>query len=284
MSAAGAQLASLLASEPAPWNSSDSPQHRRLSAAAARPHFDVNSEWSSPGRPQSVQFDPLLRSALFHSIGRHRAYYPLLLLLIVVSMLFVLQPWLSAHTKIVLQLFLVCALWVPILLVECTRLDRRLLLHLIESFDFWFLMANWCTCEVMVFLNSTDSFASVGNAVSLNLVYFFFSLFTFGMDALPEVKPKFKIVWLSVFTGWMIYHFVQNRAEAQAAQAEEGRFCVFFCTSTHSIIASTLITQIAFAVKYLVHLIRSPNRLMIVRPHAIISMQDEARAINQGAI
>lgn len=281
MSAASTQLTALLDSQHMHENQSDAKQCS-TSQAAPRPRFDVNSEWPDRGRPlQSAQFDPLLRSALLHSIGRHRAYYPLFMLLIAVSMLLVLQRWLPALTTTVLQILLVMLVWFPVLLVECTRLDRALLRHLFGSFDFLFLMANWATCQAMVALNTAPTFSGVGSAVALNSGYFFFSLFTFGMDALPEVKPRFKIVWMCVYTAWMCVNFAHNRA--QSADSEV-RFCAFFCTTSHSVIASTLITQIAFAVKYLFNLIRAPNRLMIVRPHAILCMDDEARAINHVAI
>ena len=202
MAATGTQLTSLLLAEDHTplWHPSDT---KTPADPTPRPRFDVNSEWPDRGRPlHSLQFDPLLRSAFFHSIGRHRAYYPLFLLLIATSMLLVLQPWLSAALTTALQLCVVLLLWVPLLLVECTRLDRHLLRQLLGSFDFFFLMANWVACQTMVFIACDGTFAAVGNAVSINLVYGFFSLFTFGMDALPEVQNHMdvRIHWMDDFS------------------------------------------------------------------------------------
>lgn len=251
------------------------------------PLFTIRAQWGPRFQSHSIRVDPLFRSAWFAALGQRRLYYPFVLLVIALSVVWLFQPWISGWTGACIQLALVLCVWLPLVLVECTRLDRYLLGFLLRSWDFWFLFTNWCMGQVFFFMRRSESFPAyaVLNGVTLNLGFWCVSALTFAMDALPQVCPQYKAVWMATYMACVLTTFIQVRGDDDL----EVRVCFIFCTTARSFINSTQLTQLAFAAKYLFYLVREPGRLMIVRPHANLSLHpaDEVgvvHGVNAGAV
>lgn len=109
--------------------------------------FNIQAQWSPRFISHSIRVDPLFRSAWFSALGRRRFYYPFVLAVMVRGVAVSAVDWRMDWCVHPTGPRVVCV-WMPLVLVECTRLDRYLLGLLIRSWDFCILFTNWCTGQV----------------------------------------------------------------------------------------------------------------------------------------
>ena len=137
---------SLLASDPGVQLQSSSPAlesaaSKDLAPSFSGPHLGVSAEWHR--QLHSFQFDPVNRSAFFHALGQRREYYPVMAVTVLLWFMLAFQPVILGWSQVAIVVALVCGLSVPILLVELTRMDRRLFRRLLSSFAWWYLFLSY---------------------------------------------------------------------------------------------------------------------------------------------
>lgn len=244
-----------------------------------RPHLGASAEWSR--QLQSFQFDPILHSPFFHALGERREYYVVMCVTVCLWVLLVFQSFITGWPQVVLTIALMFGLNLPIVLIEFTRMDRRLLFRLWASFEWWYLFLSYVLMQAMSLTRTVHihnpSAADVVYLCLLNLIFLVTSTYTISMDCLVNAKARNKALWLVIFITYIGVVFVLNRASYD--RNEDLELCLIYCATAGSIQASCMLTVLAFGFKFLFNLIRYPQCLIVLTPVCKLTQQDEARVM-----
>lgn len=245
----------------------------------SRPHLGVSAEWSR--QLLSFHFDPVYRSPLMHALGERREYYLVMVITVCLWILLVFQSFITGWAQVAIVVALLFGLNLPILLIELTRMDRRLLWRLLCTFEWWYLFLTYFLMQAMSLTRTVHiHFPSAADIVYLsllNLIFLVTSTYTISMDCLVNAKARNKALWLIIFILYIGVVFALNRASYERDQDVE--LCLIYCATAGSIQSSCMLTVLAFGLKFLVNLIRHPQCLIILTPVCKLTQQDEARTM-----
>lgn len=244
-----------------------------------RPMLGVTADWNH--HLQSFRFDPLLRSPFFYSLGQRREYYPVMALTVLVWIMLVFQSVIGGWAQVSIVVVLQFVLNLPILLIELTRMDRRLLWRLLCTFEWWYLCLTYFLMQSMSLIRTlhiqTPPAADIVYFGVLNSIFLIASIYTISMDCLVNSSARNKIIWLCIFITSVGAVFVITRMDYHFD--EDVKLCLVYCANAGSIQSSCMLTVLAFALKFLVNLIRRPQCLMILGPACKLTQHDNGAAI-----
>ena len=245
------------------------------------PLLEVVTTWSGSSAQPPFAFRPLYRSPFWRGVAVHPAS-PFLFFFVIVAWWFVLfvpadrmSGWMLVTATVGLLL-----LTVPLVLMVATHLDRGLLLRLACSFEFWFMMGNVMGAHAAAIVEGFS--ASCANAdrcfqalVAVPLAAV--SVCVFSMDALVDVKAKWKAGMLFAYLLFFVFEIIMIRVDASTLFPDI-QLCWLWCTSTRSTKMTCIATILTFAAKNTVCLLwYRGKRLLIIRPHATL-LEDVAPA------
>ena len=234
----------------------------------------VSADWNH--HLQSFRFDPLLRSPFFYSLGQRREYYPVMAVTVLLWIMLVFQSVIGGWAQVSLVVALQFLLNLPIVLIELTRMDRRLLRRLLSTFEWWYLFLTYCVMQSMGLIrtlhNQTPPTADIVYFCVLNGMFLVSSVYTISMDCLVNSTARNKVIWLIIFIGSVGAVFIITRVDYHFE--DDVKLCLVYCANAGSIESSCMLTVLAFAMKFLVNLIRRPQCLMILGPACKLTQQD----------
>lgn len=207
--------------------------------------------------PAEFDFDPLVKNATLTACARHRLYYPLgNVLCLSIGTAGFCRFWIPPSVACILlgTLSICLQAW---LVVTLTRVDRRIASRLLRSFEWWWLMGNASTAVIMWLLSRTTVVESI--TVSFLPAVF---LYAFCLDAVVSSSRFGRGGVLSVILFICVWNVVKYHIRSYAEQIHTRD--LFFGSSSLSLMTACLTTLAIFMAKYLVLLIFTPDRLLII--------------------
>jgi hypothetical protein len=223
--------------------------------------------------PNQFHFEPLLKHALLTRMGKHWLYHPSILawcLAIAAATTVSAKENLSDVFGGLLYgtLLLWSYLW---MIIALTRMDRRLCSALIHSFEWWWLLLNILMYGMSLLLDSGASVTFVLESLTLPLCY----LYVFSLDALVHTSRWTKVAILSMVVLVDGADLLFLRLNRIPMLHPDRSICVLvYCTTVHTMHASSIFTILVFASKYLAMLLFKPNHLQIISTRIACTIDD----------
>jgi hypothetical protein len=215
--------------------------------------------------PTQFVVRPVVTNAFLSACGRHWLYSVLgVVFAVLCAMTTLFRTSMSPlWTGLVLGSVALCI--VSWLLVTLTRMDRRLCMVLLRSFEWWFLMAN-VMAYVAAWLWQQASIGDVCSALLVPLA----CVYALSLDALVSSSRLGRGCVLAI----MLLVFVNDYIALLRVEVDDSRRLPLSYT-TSSVRKVTLHTLCMFLAKYLAVLLFRPHRLQIISTTIAVAIVDE---------
>jgi hypothetical protein len=219
--------------------------------------------------PSELDLHPLWNPPLVERLVQHRAFTPLSVLFLILYAIStaVYNPsfdsfggWGTFFTGTA-----VYCVWA---LAALSRMDRRMMLALMSTFEWWLLIGNLL---MYIICRGIEQRWELGSTL---LVYFCFGygLCIFSLDAMVTVSRAAKGVVLVSALSFGTIVFVNEHLSSEIAQSEDVRI-FFYQSTTSSLRGSSLLTIMFFFCKYFLAILFRPRRLLIVSSPILYQLQ-----------